>query len=842
MTISIKNINMEEPLEEKQPEGKQPEGKPNEVVEHGVAEQENCETQKKDWVFFLTEEIDMDALRLIRDNFKFIFETFYKGKMKVFNDMTGGYEETTDFKTAETVVNNLYTSKERTNKVNYEFTPKKITYGRRFHRVPSLQECPRQVRHTISKNIYWDIDIKNAHPIFLWEYVKKIDFYHPVLELYINNREPFLQKLIDEGHFQNRDEAKAYILSMINGGGKRNHQNNDLKTFYSNHQEFLNKFFTNKNNSKYKSRAETKMKSKNSKAEAENKKTQERENLKKVFQNEKGIALNYYLCEIENIVLGHIEDFLTEKGIQYGTLCFDGLMVYKKDLKEEDLKDFLIELEDYVEKQMKYRLTICEKPMEEFINLEGLEKKPDIDTSDEGYGGLIYSYLKDSIKYNPKTKDFYKYNDEVHLWKKMDMDCLILFISNLLFDYINMSPNPELIKIELSRIRSSTEQTKILKQIKSHIRLRDDSEFIVNHFNNKKGVFPLKDGKLIDFRTGEVRERVKEDYFTKETERSFVNLTEETHNFIRDYYISVLTTIDGVKPRPEYVDCLCSVMAYMMTGENNLKKFVNLIGDTGDNGKSVFLEHHREIFDFFSVSGNKRSFLSQNSSSSHDAETVALIGSRMVILSELGRSDKFNEELIKAISGGDTQSLRGCGEKETNNYLFQCILIIATNIMAMFDGSVFKERLLCVKFNNKFSKNPDYVDKIKSMKDEFFSYLCSYAKTYYDNNRQITFVDEIIDFTNQVKLEGDSFQQWIKDTQPYEPTDVENSYIIRTDAYELYKLYIKEEHLLDVGRNIFYIKFEKHYNVIVKEKRIQQSFNPTENKKTRVYYGLIDNQ
>ena len=56
----------------------------------------------------------------------------------------------------------------------------------------SLQSLPREVRHTISKDFYYDIDIVNAQPEILYQYCKRHNLETPNLKEYIDNRQDIL--------------------------------------------------------------------------------------------------------------------------------------------------------------------------------------------------------------------------------------------------------------------------------------------------------------------------------------------------------------------------------------------------------------------------------------------------------------------------------------------------------------------------------------------------------------------------------------------------------------------------------------------------------------------------
>ena len=65
-----------------------------------------------------------------------------------------------------------YLNNSRFGKIKVHYKQNK-SYGR-FYAIKSLslQNIPREIRHTIAKEYYVDIDIKNAHPEFLLKLCK----------------------------------------------------------------------------------------------------------------------------------------------------------------------------------------------------------------------------------------------------------------------------------------------------------------------------------------------------------------------------------------------------------------------------------------------------------------------------------------------------------------------------------------------------------------------------------------------------------------------------------------------------------------------------------------------
>ena len=74
----------------------------------------------------------------------------------------------------------------------------------------------RRIRHTICKNLMYDIDMKNAHPTLLSWYCHENGIKCKGLDEYILHREEFIADLMEK-RSKSRDEIKAHLLAIING-------------------------------------------------------------------------------------------------------------------------------------------------------------------------------------------------------------------------------------------------------------------------------------------------------------------------------------------------------------------------------------------------------------------------------------------------------------------------------------------------------------------------------------------------------------------------------------------------------------------------------------------------
>lgn len=762
-----------------------------------VVEDVDMDMDNIDGSIELKEYVNMNALRIIRDNFETVYERMGHEFWK-YNSKTRE-SECVDYTTAFTIINDYYIQKSRSPMIQYKYTARS-TYGRRFATSTSLQGMCRALRHTIAKDKMTDIDMKNAHPTFLLNLCKKLNFTHPVLEKYIEKRDECLEswintdigqtfdkktnKTIKNTKITTKDQAKEYFLKVINGGGNYKTSSTELNEFFTCHQGFLETFYQNKDYKKYRK-------------QADNSFLRDKKEGKK--DNRKGACLNLYMCDIENRALNVIEKYLQDKDIEYGALCFDGIMIYSSSIP--DVKELLIALEKVLLKSMGFTIRLAVKEMNESIDISDLKKKEDIDISDVGYALYFLKHEEGNYMFQSETQQLYYYEVETCLWERRHFRHLRTLLPSVLEAHIKSSPNPDIINTQLEEIHENRRLTALVQTCIPYIEKRRDDAFIQQHFDNIPGLFPLADNKVIELSTGIVRERRKEDYFTKTTTNSIVSVTPSEKEEVLKYYSSMLKTED-----PLYRDCLIMDMAYILTGENNQKAIINLLGPK-DGGKSLFLTIHTNILSTFCASVNKRLLVTQKNTSVHDSELFNLLGKRLGTISELSEKERFNVTLLKAISGRDKINIRGAGEKATSDITFNTVLVVATNEIAKYDDEAFESRLRYYDFKNKFERDDTFAQHILGMSNIFLTVITEYAKQFYDNGRKLLSCQQLIDFTNKQNANKNPLLNWIK-SEGFEP-GTSKEWIETSTLYDEYKTCCIDNGWDFLGKSNFYKAFEK---------------------------------
>jgi hypothetical protein len=218
----------------------------------------------------------------------------------------------------------------------------KKTKGMKYGRVmppKALGLCAirREIRHTLTRGTYIDIDIDNCHPVLLSQILKNNNIECPMLDRYITERNEMLQRVMTDYNV-NRDTAKRLFIRLFYFGSfdewvKDENIAPELKAF---------SFLTNFKNEL--SHIGDIIMAANPKLTTiiNDKKLKESPNNEVKIWKVKSSLCSTYLQEIECQLLDIIFKYSKEK--RYITddaiLCYDGLMMPKENYKPEILKEF----------------------------------------------------------------------------------------------------------------------------------------------------------------------------------------------------------------------------------------------------------------------------------------------------------------------------------------------------------------------------------------------------------------------------------------------------------------------------------------------------------------------
>lgn len=181
-------------------------------------------------------------------------------------------------------------------------------------------------------------------------------------------------------------------------------------------------------------------------------------------------------------------------------------------------------------------------------------------------------------------------------------------------------------------------------------RAKAESGVSVKHtlFDAEPWLFNCANGTL-DLRSQSFRPHSAEDYLTK---CSPVKWDPAAKAPSWDRFL--LEVFDG---RLDLINYLQRAVGYSLTGDTR-EQCLHLLHGVGANGKSTFLELLATAFGDYAIQADFATFLEQRFDGAPRNDVARLAGARMVRSSEVGEGKRFNESLVKSLTGSETVAAR----------------------------------------------------------------------------------------------------------------------------------------------------------------------------------------
>jgi putative DNA primase/helicase len=198
---------------------------------------------------------------------------------------------------------------------------------------------------------------------------------------------------------------------------------------------------------------------------------------------------------------------------------------------------------------------------------------------------------------------------------------------------------------------------------------------------------------VINLRTGEIRGYTRSDYITRVlgVDADPKAACPRWQRFLKE-----------ILPGETVRRFVWKAAGYSLTGLTKEQRFFFLYG-CGSNGKSTFLETLEAIFGGCAERAGKGLIAANKRGDYPLREAAAIIGSRLLLASETDECDRFNESLLKDLTGGE--SMRGAFlYKDAVTFKPSCKLWIAGNHKPRIHGTDngIWRRVLLIPFSQTF--------------------------------------------------------------------------------------------------------------------------------------------
>jgi phage/plasmid-associated DNA primase len=705
------------------------------------------------------EDIDMNSLRIILDNFDVLF---CKGKIEGVH-INGKHEKETDKTKCFDMLKSLYVSRRESNKGQVGFKNNK-NIGRYFGQ-NSIQFLPRNIRHALCKDLYYDIDIVNCQASVMLNIMKQYDIDHKNFLYYINNRDECLKFFMDNLSL-NRDDAKNIFIVVMNGGKrteawfKKNYPAFDIKKYPAwlkgLHSEVVLFYdtLTQVEDDEEIHRVITLVQDISSAKEAKGTK----------IYSDVGSFVSFYCQTQECKIISTAIKFFKSKGCHVSTPFFDGVHIYKDTFPGEEL---LREAEKVIKDKLGFEITFKIKPMDEGLNLDGLSVKEEnnalysSNSKKFNYSQLIGEFTHYNIAkiFSENYSDNYIYCDkqwfernEFNIWKNRDEEPLSLRKNIHNFFETKLKEYKTIIKAKKEKAEKS-EETKQKKAKKG----KDEGEKVLDKCILSLGNSSFKDGIIkelkIFFNKPEILEKMDQNIHIFPFENGCIDLADPKLPFRKikiDDYVSItcgynysdvcdtetktqiMKTFREMFLTEEDTNFALTCISSCFRGVNFFEKFFNFVG-SGRNGKSLFFDACERVFgNFFGIIPIEWFYTySCKDSSRGSAEMDKIVHSRVFYCTEgeNNNGEKLALDKIKRITGGDKISYRKVYGRKQINFTPKGTLFFNTNKIPEVNEKnkeeiAFVERFVVHKFPYTFKTGVDETEGLvkkadPKIKDQF---------------------------------------------------------------------------------------------------------------------------
>lgn len=282
------------------------------------------------------------------------------------------------------------------------------------------------------------------------------------------------------------------------------------------------------------------------------------------------------------------------------------------------------------------------------------------------YGSLIrYNYTAKSWMYYDGKR--WKYDDDGKM--KHLVDKVIMELKNEQISYENYDgyAEEEVKKFRTRHWKDSRNHNKKENMLKETMHLLPTH----NHdFDVDFSLINVQNG-YIDLNTGELNEHTREKMFTKISNTEYTDKADAPlwESFLHDIFLGDV----------ELIKFMQRAVGYSLSGFTSEQVMFVLYGN-GRNGKSVFIDVLNEVFGSYATNIRPQAIMASkfSGSSGPTPEIAKLDGARFVTTTEPNEGDRFDEGLLKQLTGGDMVSARKLHENEFE-FVPQLKLWMATN-------------------------------------------------------------------------------------------------------------------------------------------------------------------
>lgn len=313
-------------------------------------------------------------------------------------------------------------------------------------------------------------------------------------------------------------------------------------------------------------------------------------------------------------------------------------------------------------------------------------------------------------------------------------------------------------------------------------------------FNTQNGYLNLK--------TGELKEHDKQQYFTKISNVEYTDKSDcpKWEEFLNDIFLG----------NQELIKFIQRAVGYSLSGYTTEQVLMVLYGN-GRNGKSVFLDILNEIFGNYATNIQPQAIMASKTQSDASPEIAKLDGARLVTTTEPNEGERFDEGLLKQLTGGDRVSARKLYENEFE-FTPQFKLWMATNhkpyVRGRDDG--IWRRFVIIPFEKQIPLKEIDRDLTDKLKKELPAIMKWCVDGFLEWQRIGLSEPAIIkEQRDEYRTEMDSTEAFIEECCNIDAT----KYVKTSELFKAYDMWARQNHQYKMSNRKFRSEMEKKFSV-----------------------------
>jgi hypothetical protein len=251
--------------------------------------------------------------------------------------------------------------------------PGRLGYGRLYGSKGALETLQSDIRGTLCRGLYTDIDMVNAHPVLIPQLAKRLyDMEMPFTIAFNENRDSVLAEIMQRDHCS-RDTAKAHIFNILYDGKMADDAPIIFRRMYEEVRLFTKRLMLEEEHS---------------------------ELLAYIQKQDKriyGAFLSYIMQTEERRVLLCMKASLEEQGLQCDVLAYDGIMTRGVNNVSDEI---LRQTEADILNETSYAITLKIKPLEIIRDLDAASDEMDA-AADDAYTEMRTRWEESHFHYKP---------------------------------------------------------------------------------------------------------------------------------------------------------------------------------------------------------------------------------------------------------------------------------------------------------------------------------------------------------------------------------------------------------------------------------------------------------